>query len=157
MLNLVPSGYTAHLLGFGDTLEELEEAVTPLEEASAEGSLMLMRVNLEEVPSAESMAELTSQLTGAGVSPWPGYSLVYVDTEEPGIYITWVKGFTFTGIIVGFLVITLLTTVIGGLIWILLPQPVKDIISMMITMVIVVMMMKVMTPMLKEGKQEKKE
>jgi len=151
---MVPPGYTATLIGSATTYEELN-TVTPLEEGSAEGTLMLMRLDFAEYPSAEALSKLAADLEAAGVPTWPGYtSIVYQETEAPSIYIAWQKGFAWMPIIIGILVLTLLPTLLGAFIWWLLPQSIKDLIVAMVNFGILFLMMMFMSKvMVKEPKR----
>lgn len=150
-MNIIPPGYTAHLLGTVSTLGELN-TISPFEETIPEGSLMLMRLDFTELPSTESLTSLEQQLTGAGVPLWPGYTN-HVYTDGLTTYITWQKGIAWMPIIIGILVLLVLPTLLGGFIWWLTPEPVKEIINTMVMVGIMVLMMSFMTPMLKkEGK-----
>ena len=146
---LTPPGYRAVLIGSAATIEELS-AFTPMEEGTAEGSLMLMRLDFADFPTGEALAELESKLQEAGVERWPGYPfIVYAETAAPSVYLAWQKGIAWLPIIIGILALTLLPALLGGLIWLLLPQAVKDLINMLISMGMMMLMLWLMTTLIK--------
>ena len=146
---MVPPGYRAVFLGQAAAIEELG-TFAPLEESSAEGALFLMRLDFAEFPSAEALAQLEKACFDAGVEMWPGYShVVYADVDQPGVYLAWQKGFAWLPIIIGALVITVLPALLGGVIWLLLPQSVKDMITGIINLGMMMLMMWLMTSMMK--------
>ena len=68
---MVPPGYRAVLLGSAQNLDDLS-TFAPLEESSAEGALILMRLDFAESPSSEALAQLEQACLDAGISTWPG-------------------------------------------------------------------------------------
>jgi hypothetical protein len=150
---MVPPGYKAVLVGQVSSIAGLS-AVAPLEEGVAEGSLMLMRLDFAGVPSAEALSELESKLREAGVPPWPGNTaIVYTETNQSYIYLAWQKGMAWTTIIIGILVTVLLPAVLGGIIWVLLPDWVKQLIEMGTVVGVMFLVMSLMKGMLpREGK-----
>ena len=151
---MLPPGYRAVLLGQAANIEGLS-TVAPLEEQTMEGSLLLMRLDFAERPSSETLSELEGRLREAGVPSWPGYpSIVYADAAQPSVYLAWQKGIAWMPIIIGILAITVLPVLLGGLIWLLLPDEVKQIINAMImvgVIFLVMTLMKAFTPKLAEG------
>ncbi len=146
---MVPPGYRAVFLGSATAIEELS-TFAPLEESSDEGALFLMRLDFQEVPTAEALTQLEQACSDAGVEMWPGYShVVYADVDQPGVYLAWQKGFAWLPIIIGTLVVTALPGLLGGVIWLLLPQPVKDMITGIINMGMMMLVMWLMTSMMK--------
>ena len=146
---MVPPGYRAVLLGQATVIEELS-TFAPLEESSAEGALFLMRLDFAEFPSADALDKLEKACSDAGVEMWPGYShVVYADIDQPGVYLAWQKGFAWLPIIIGTLVVTVLPALLGGVVWLLLPQPVKDMITGIINMGMMMLVMWLMTSMMK--------
>jgi membrane-associated protease RseP (regulator of RpoE activity) len=153
---IVPPGYRAQLLGSVTSIDALN-LLAPLEEGVAEGSLMLMQLNFEELPSSEKLSELAQRLSEEGVPTWPGYShIVAIDQSQASVYLGWIKGIAWMTVIIGILVLLVLPALLGGLIWWLLPESVKNLIEMMVMVGIMFLMMKFMTPMLKSGEKEKK-
>ena len=137
---MLPPGYRAVLLGQAASVEDLN-MVAPLEEETAEGSLMLMRLDFTEVPSAEVLSQLEASLRDAGVPPWPGNtSIVYAEANQPYIYLAWQKGIAWMTVIIGILVTTLLPALIGAFVWLVTPDWVKLLVEMG-TMVGVVFLM----------------
>ena len=128
--------------------------VTPLEEGLDEGTLMLLGLEFEQMPEAESLEELEQQLSAAGIPAWAGYShIVAADSGSRTVYLGWVKGLAWSGVIMGMLVLLVL---IGGVIWALLPESVKNMIEMMVMVGVMFLMMKLVTPMLGSGDKEAK-
>ena len=146
---MVPPGYRAVLLGSATRIEDLG-AFAPLEESSAEGALFLIRLDFAELPSVEALAQLEQACSEAGVEMWPGYDhVVYADVSEPGVYLAWQKGFAWMPIIIGALVVTVLPALLGGAIWLLIPQEVKNLITDIINMGMMLLMMWLITSMMK--------
>jgi hypothetical protein len=84
-----------------------------------------MKLDLAEFPSAEALTQLNQAFLDKGIPPWPGYGyVVNTDTASPSVYLAWQKGFAWLPIIIGTLVVTVLPGLLGGVIWLLLPQPV---------------------------------
>ena len=146
---MVPPGYRAVFLGQAAAIEELS-TFAPLEESSAEGALFLMRLDFAEFPPAEALAQLEQACFDAGVERWPGYShVVYADTEQPTVYLTWQKGLAWMPIIIGLLVTALLPALLGSLVWLILPQEVKSLITGIINMGMMMLVMWLMTSVMK--------
>ena len=146
---MLPPGYRAVLLGQVSSIEDLN-MVAPLEEETAEGSLMLMRLDFAEAPLAEALSQLETSLHDAGVPPWPGNtSIVYAEAAQPYIYLAWQKGISWMPIIIGILVTLVLPTVLGAVVWVLLPDWVKQLIEVggiMLIMFGVMSLMKGLVP-----------
>jgi len=139
---LVPPGYRAVLLGSAASIEDLR---TVAQEQTAEGALMLMRLDFAEYPSPEVLGQLEGKLRETGVPPWPGYPyIVYADTSQSSVYLAWQKGIAWMPIMIGILITTLLPTLLGGLIWMLLPESIKNLINMMVAVGVMVLMMSFM-------------
>jgi hypothetical protein len=146
---MVPPGYRAVLLGSAARIEDLG-TFTPLEESAAEGALVLMRLDFDEFPSPEALAQLNKQCLDEGIPAWPGYDyIVYADLNQPSVYLTWQKGFAWMPIIIGLLVTVVLPPLLGSLIWWLLPQSVKDLINGMIGLGMMLLVMWLMTSLMK--------
>ena len=146
---MIPPGYRAVLLGSAVRVEDLG-TFTPLEESSAEGALFLMRLDFTEFPSAEALAQLGKACSDAGLEMWPGYShVVHADVDQPGVYLAWQKGLAWLPVIIGVLVVTILPALLGGAIWLLLPQSVKDMITGIINLGMMMLVMWMMTSMMK--------
>jgi len=107
------------------------------------------------MPTDDMLNEINQGLMAEGVPTWPGYShIVALDSSQNSVYLGWVKGFAWMSVIVGMLVLLVLPTLLGGLIWWLLPESVKNMIEMMVMMGVMFLMMKFMTPMLKSGSEK---
>ena len=146
---MVPPGYGAVLLGSAIRIEDLG-TFTPLEEGVAEGALVLMKLDFAEFPSAEALTQLNQAFLDKGIPPWPGYEfVVYADAASPSVYLAWQKGFAWMPVIIGILVVTVLPVLLGGAIWLLLPQSVKDLITGIINLGMMMLMMWLMTSMMK--------
>ena len=152
---MVPPGYRAVLIGQAAAIEELG-TFAPLEQDSAEGALFLVRLDFAEFPSAEALDQLEQAFFDAGVELWPGYShVVYADVDQPGVYLAWQKGLAWIPIIIGLLVTVVLPPLLGGLIWKLLPQSLKDLITGIVNMGMMVLVMVLMTKIMPKPTPEK--
>ena len=148
---MTPPGYQAHLLGSGTSLEELSGYV-PLEEGLAEGSLVLMRLDFEGYPSAESLADLNTALIDEGVLPWLGYDyIVYADAAGPSVYLAWVKADPWLNFVIGLLAITVLPVLLMAFVWWILPESITAMIEAMfmfgMMLLVMFMMMKMVRPL----------
>jgi len=149
MNGLIPPGSRAILIGSAVSIEDLN-AFTPLEEGTAEGSLMLMRLDFADFPTGEALRKLNQALVDAGVPAWPGYSfIVYADTTTPSVYLAWQKGIAWMAIIIGVLVVTVLPLLLGGLVWLILPQSLKDLLTGLVNMGMMLLVIWLMTSMIK--------
>ena len=152
---MVPPGYRAVFLGSATAIEELS-TFAPLEESSAEGALFLMRLDFVESPSVEALAQLEQACFDAGVEMWPGYShVVYADVNQPAIYLAWQKGLAWLPIIIGLLVTTVLPPLLGSLVWWLIPESLKNLISGIVNMGMMVLVMVLMTKIMPKPTPEK--
>jgi hypothetical protein len=149
MNGLIPPGYYAVLLGAAASIEDLN-AFTPLEEGVSEGALVLMRLDFAGFPTDEAMEGLEKALGEAGVPAWPGYGyVVYADIDVPSVYLAWQKGIAWIPIIIGLVATIALPPLLGSLIWWLLPQGVKDMITGLINMGMMLLVMFVMMQLMK--------
>jgi len=157
---MVPSGYRAVPIGQAANVEELG-TFTPLEEGAAEGALFLMRLDFQETPSGEALAQLEQAFRDEGVESWPGYGFfVYADESSPTVYLAWQKGLAWLPIIVGLLATTVLPPLLTAGVWLILPESLKSFISslvnlgmMALMMFLVVKMMPALTPEKKKPRQ----
>jgi len=146
---LIPPGYRAVLIGSALTVDDMG-AFAPMEEGAAEGSLMLMQLDFAGFPGRGALVELESKLRESGVHTWPGYPfIVHADTASPTVYLAWQKGIAWMPIIIGILAAMVLPPLLGSLIWILLPEPVKQLITGLIGMGMMMLMIWVMTSLIK--------
>ena len=153
---MVPPGYKAVLLGQSQTIDDLG-TFAPLEESADEGALILLRLDFAYFPSSDKLAQLNQACLDKGIPPWPGYDyIVYADTTQPSVYLAWQKGFAWMPIIVGLLVTTVLPALLGALSWWILPQGVKDLITELVNMGMMVVFMWVMSSVLKPLTQVEK-
>jgi hypothetical protein len=147
----MPFGYRTYYGGsYTDLLGQQAQALA-LEQAMPEGTLVLLELSLPSAPGLDVLADLNNKLLDAGVPPWPGYnSLVFSDSTDPTkIYITWVKGFPWTPVIIGILFLVL-PIILGGIIWFLIPESIKNMMIMMGFMMILMPIMSMVT-----GKEKK--
>ena len=150
---MAPEGYRAQLIGSATRIEDLG-TFAPLEESSAEGALFLIRLDFTDFPAEEALNQLEQKLADAGVELWPGYShVVYADLDQPSIFLAWQKGFAWLPIIIGLVVTTVLPPLLGSLVWWLMPADLKNLISgivnmgiMLVVMLLITKLMPVFTP-----------
>ena len=142
----MPIGYTTYYVGSFEDLANQQALVAAQEEATPEGTLVLLELALSEAPESDVLITVNNQLIGAGVPPWPGYSnVVFADASNPEkVYIAWTKGFSWTLIILG-IVFLVLPLILGAVLWFLIPQPVKDMITLMGVMMIMIPLMRMVT------------
>ena len=161
---MVPPGYRAVLLGQAASLDHLG-AFAPLEEITAEGALVLMRLDFAAFPTGEMLAGLEKKLQEAGVNTWPGYPfIVHADNSRPSVYLAWQKGFAWLPVIIGILALTVLPPLLGSIIWLILPQSLKALINnligmgmMLLVMLVMMQVVKPLTVAMKEKPKELKE
>ena len=156
---LTPPGYQAVLVGSMGSIEELG-AFAPMEEGSAEGTLMLMRLDFAEFLSEETLAQIEQACIEAGVERWPGYGqIVFADMATPSVYLAWQKGIAWIPIIIGILVTTLLPPLLGGLVWLILPDSLKQLITglmqMGMMMLVMWLMMSVIKPLMESERPKR--
>lgn len=142
----MPIGYTTYYGGTFEDLRAQQAQVAAQEESTPEGTLALLELTLSESVLPETLVELNSRLLSAGVPPWRGYNnVVFTDTTDPNkVYVAWTKGFAWTPIIIG-IIFLILPLILGGILWFLIPQPVKDMMMMMGVMMVMVPMMNLFT------------
>ena len=149
MNSLIPPGARVVLIGSAATLNGLD-TFTPLEEGTAEGSLMLMRLDFADFPTADAMGKLEKALEDAGVPAWPGYGyIVYADAGTPSAYLAWQKGIAWVPIIGGILAITILPALMGAFMWWILPQSLKDLLSSITNLGMMAVVMYLMSQVMK--------
>jgi len=154
---MVPPGYRAVLLGQAISIEDLG-TFTPLEEGAAEGALILMRLDFAEFPSEEALAQLNQACLNKGIPTWPGYDhIVYADLTSPSVYLAWQKGIAWLPIIIGILVTVALPPLLMSLVWWILPEEVKSLISGLVNMGIMLLVMFVMMQFMKPLTAPRKE
>ncbi len=156
---MVPPGYRAIPLGQTGSIEGLG-AFAPLEESSDEGALFLARLDFEEFPSTEILAQIETAFTDAGVEHWPGYNyIVHADLDKPAVYLAWQKGMAWLPIIAGIIGFIALPPLVGTVIWWLIPEDVKNLISSLINMgmmlLVMYILMQVMKPLAAPKKPKK--
>ncbi|KTB47845.1 hypothetical protein DEALK_06900 [Dehalogenimonas alkenigignens] len=156
---MVPPGYRAIPLGIAGSIEGLG-AFAPLEESSDEGALFLARLDFEDFPSAETLAEIEQAFTNAGVEHWSGNSyIVHADPDKPAVYLAWQKGMAWLPIIAGIIGFIALPPLVGTVIWWLIPEDVKNLISRLINMgmmlLVMFILMQVMKPLTSPSKPKK--
>ena len=156
----VPPGYRAVLLGQAQDIEDLG-TFAPLEESSAEGALVLVRLNFNDPPSEETLGNLEQACRDAGVESWPGSEYyVYADTGSSAVYLVWQKGLAWLPIIIGLLVTMVLPPLLTAGIWLVLPDSMKSLISNLINMgmmMLVMFLVMKMVPTLSPEKEKPKQ
>ncbi|MBI2849775.1 MAG: hypothetical protein HYX80_01875 [Chloroflexi bacterium] len=153
---MVPPGYQAVPVGQAERIEDLG-AFGPLEESSSEGALFLMRLDFEEIPSGEALAQLEQALKAENVEPWPGYPFfVYANESSPTVYLAWQKGFAWLPVIIGILVITTLPPILAAGIWLILPESLKSLISGLVNIGGMVLMISLLTKVVPAPSQPRK-
>ena len=146
---MAPPGYQAVLLGQATVVEDIGD-FAPLEAGSEEGSLFLVRLDFAESPSEEALVQLEQAYQDAGVEKWPGYSfVVYADEERPSVYLAWQKGMPWMPIIIGLVATVVLPPLLGSLIWLVLPQDFKNMITGLINMGVMLLVMFIMMQVMK--------
>jgi hypothetical protein len=149
MSSLIPPGSQMILIGSAASLNDLS-AFSPMEEGTAEGSLMLMRLDFADFPTGDALATLDKALRDAGVPAWPGYSfVVYADIFVPTVYLAWQKGIAWMPIIIGIAAITVLPMLLGGLVWLILPQSLKDFLNGLVGLGMMLVVMYIMSQVMK--------
>jgi hypothetical protein len=152
---MAPEGYRAVLIGSATSIEGLG-TFAPLEESSAEGALFLMRLDFAEYPSSEALDQLEQACFNAGVELWPGYShVVYADVNQPTVYLAWQKGLAWLPIIIGLVVTTVLPPLLGSLVWWLMPEDLKNLISSIVNLGIMLVVMLLITKLMPSFTSEK--
>ena len=152
---IAPPGYEARLLGSASSLEDLN-LFQPLEETTPEGSLILIELHFADFPAVETLESLNQELLNEGVPPWPGNSqIVLADATRPVVYLAWVKGIAWMSVIVGMLVLLVLPTLLGALVWWLIPQEVKDLIMMAVMMLVMFLIFRMITPLISPAEERK--
>jgi len=128
-----PSGCRALLLGSAGNLEEMGVFI-PLEESTAEGALILMRLDFTEYPSPDALSQLNGSCLELGMPPWIGNDIVSADPVEPAVYLTWQKGLAWIPVILGLLATLILPPLLTAGIWWILPDSVTSLIESVIMM-----------------------
>ena len=145
----VPQGYSAILVAQAPGIEDLG-AFAPLEEGSAEGTLVLMKLDFLEPVPEESLIELEEACRDAGIEPWPGSeSYVYTDINSSSFYLVWQKGFAWLPVIIGLLAVTVLPPLLTAGLWLILPDSLKSLISSLINLGMMLFMMWLLTSLMK--------
>ncbi|MBN1188951.1 MAG: hypothetical protein JXA46_04300 [Dehalococcoidales bacterium] len=156
----VPPGCRAVLIGQAVDIEDLG-AFAPLEESSAEGTPVLMKLTFSAIPSGETLADLEQACRDAGVEASPGCEyFVYADEAESSVYLVWQKGLAWLPIIIGLVATVVLPPLLGAGIWLILPDSFKSLISNLINLSMMVMMMwlvmSFMKPLLAQDREKPK-
>jgi len=146
---LVPAGYRAVLLGTTGTIEEMS-ALVPMEESAGEGALMLMQLDFVSFLSGDTLSRLERACRDAGMPAWPGCGyIVNTDVTRPTVYLAWQKGIAWLPIIIGILATLILPPLLGSLIWLMLPESVKQLITGLIQMGMMLLVMWLMMSLIK--------
>jgi hypothetical protein len=146
---LVPAGYQAVFIGSAASIHDLG-TFAPLETESDEGALFLARLDFAELPSETALVQLEENFLAAGVERWPGYEhVVYADINQPAVYLVWQKGMAWLPIIIGLVVTVVLPPLLGSLLWMVLPQSIKDLISGIINLGVMLLIMYILMQAMK--------
>ena len=104
----------------------------------------------------EARAEVIRQECGAPVLP------IVADVTRPSVYLAWQKGIAWLSVIIGILAITVLPPLLTAVVWWILPEEIKSLISglvnlgmMMLVMWLLMKMMPVLTTEKEKPKQIK--
>lgn len=117
---------------------------------------MLLELHLTETPSQSVVDEINLKCANSGVIPWPNsVNIASVDPYNSILVLRWVKAIAWMSVIIGILVLMVLPTLLGGLIWWLMPDWVKQMIEAMVMMGIMMLMMRMIMPMITEKKKPK--
>ncbi|MFA5378226.1 MAG: hypothetical protein WC455_20905 [Dehalococcoidia bacterium] len=145
----VPPGYSAVLVAQAPDIEDLG-AFAPLEESTAEGTLVLLKLDFLEPVPEEKLTEIERACRDAGVESWPGSEFyVYADTNTNSVYLIWQKGLAWLPIIIGIVGMTVLPPLLGTVLWWIIPDSLKNLISSLVNMGMMLLMMWLMTSMMK--------
>jgi hypothetical protein len=150
VLNTVlPSGYTAVLVGSVTSFNELESFET-LEQGQEEGSRILAQLTFEQrAPDLDYLVgQLNQKCLEASVTPWPERrDIAVADPVEPVIYLCWRKGFVWWGWILALLGSVVLPPLIMAGLWLILPDSVKQMIEAVVNLSIMGIVLFVMSKM----------
>jgi hypothetical protein len=107
------------------------------------------------------LAQLNQACLDASIPTWPGYDyIVYADTTQPSVYLAWQKGLAWMPIIIGLLAFTLLPPLLGAIVWWLIPDEIKQLITSVIgmgmMMLVMWLMMSLMKPLTTPEKKPKR-
>ena len=145
----VPPGYRAFLIGQAQDIEGLG-TFSPLEESAEEGALVLVRLDFAQEISEEVLGSIEQACRDAGVEPFPGSEYyVYADTGSNSVYLVWQKGFAWLPIIIGILATVVLPPLLTAGIWLILPDSLKELISSLVNMGMILLVMWLMTSLMK--------
>ena len=147
----IPPGYSAVLVAQASSLKDLG-AFIPQEESTAEGTLVLLKLDFLEPVPEERLIELEQACRNAGVEPWPGSEFyVYADVNSNSVYLLWQKGLAWLPIIIGMVAMTVLPVLLGTFLWWIMPESLKNLINMGM----MILMMWVVTKIMPSPTREK--
>ena len=151
----IPPGYSAVLVAQSSRVEDLG-AFAPMEESTAEGTLVLLKLDfLEPVPEAK-LIEIEQACRNAGVEPWPGNEFyVYADTNTNSVYLVWQKGLAWLPIIIGIVAMTVLPVLLGSFLWWIMPESLKNLINMGMMILMLWVVTKIMPSPTREKEKPK--
>jgi len=136
-----PPGYTPALIGQAHDIGDLG-AFAPLETGSAEGTLVLVKLDFVEQVSEEVLGEIGQACRNAGIEPWPGSGYyVYAGMDSSSVYLVWQKGMAWLPIIIGLMATMVLPPLLTAGLWLILPDSMKSLISSLINMVMMMLVM----------------
>jgi len=151
----VPPGYSAILVAQAPDIEDLG-AFVPLEESTAEGTLVLLKLDFLEPVPEEKLIEIEQGCRDAGVEPWPGSEFyVYADTNTNSVYLIWQKGLAWLPIIIGIVGMTVLPPLLGSFLWWIMPDSLKNLINMGMMILMIWVVFKIMPSPTREKEKPK--
>ncbi|MBN1189192.1 MAG: hypothetical protein JXA46_05510 [Dehalococcoidales bacterium] len=137
----VSPGCQAVLIGQAVDIEDLG-TFAPLEESSAEGTPVLLKLSFATMPSDETLSNLEQSCRDAQIELFPGCQFyVYAAPDENSVYLVWQKGMPWLVIIVGIVATTVLPPLLGAGLWLILPDSIKSLISSLLNMGMMLLMM----------------
>lgn len=155
----VPHGYQASLLSQVNNLNDLSTFAV-LEESQPEGSRLLCALTFASRPDAGVVALFNQRCREEGVTPWPEWEdIAFLDSESPTLYLCWQKGFAWWGWILMLLATVALPPLLMAGLWLILPEPIRELISTVINLMVLGLVMFVMMKMMKAitAPEERKE
>lgn len=155
MAFVLPEGYRAVQVGLASDFVGLN-SFSFLEESQAEGSRMLCVLTFANQPSLDVVSVINERCKRQGVTPWPEYQdIAFLDPAEPVLYISWQKGQAWWVWIVGLLASLILPPLITAVLYLILPESIKELINAVMYLGIISVVMLVMSKMVKSVTEAK--
>jgi hypothetical protein len=147
--------YRAILLASSTNLDDLK-LYQAQEETTPEGSLISLELHFDDYPDAQALGELNQKCLDAGVLPWFGNTqIVFTHPNTTIVTLQWTKEFAWLPIIIGLVATTILPVLLGAVVWWLIPEDVKNMITSLVTMMVMFFMIKMITPMFTPAEKPK--